>query len=70
MRAMFIGLAVVAFIPALAHAQSRDLNNEAVCSSPGYSMDPRCVGGQSPSYDYFASGQRGLIIVQPQLRRR
>lgn len=69
MRAIMIGLAVIAFIPALAHAQTRSLNNEAVCSSPGYSMDPRCVGGAS-AYDDFASQQRGLIIVQPQQRRR
>lgn len=70
MRALIIGLAAIAFIPAVAQAQSRDLNNEAVCSSPGYSMDPRCVGGPSPAYDYFTYGQRGMIIVQPQLRRR
>jgi|SwirhisoilCB2_FD_contig_31_1136805_length_313_multi_3_in_0_out_0_1 hypothetical protein len=70
MRAIIIALAAIAFIPALAHAQSRSLNNEAVCSSPGYGMDPRCVGGPSPSADYFATEQRGLIIVQPQQRRR
>jgi hypothetical protein len=70
MRAIIVGLAAIVFFPALAHAQSRSLNNEAVCSSPGYSMDQRCVGGPTASYDSFATEQRGLIIVQPQQRRR
>lgn len=75
-RIFLIGLGAAAiFVPSLAQAQFRpSINNEAVCESPGYGMDPRCVGEQSPGgFGEFApyyQGPRGYVVIQPTPRRR
>ncbi len=72
-RAILIGLAAVALAPGIALAQGSSLNNESVCSGPGYGMDPRCVGEATPggwTDNGFNADTRGLYIIQQPVRRR
>lgn len=36
--------AIVAVLPTMTYAQTRDQNRETICQATGSGMDPRCVG--------------------------
>ncbi|MDO9440851.1 MAG: hypothetical protein Q7T73_08170 [Beijerinckiaceae bacterium] len=42
--AMLILMAVVSLTALTPVSMAQSFNNEAVCTQPGYGMDPRCVG--------------------------